>query len=219
MKVEITVGTETVINVNSVLNVDALSEVDYILAIVDNNAIKFADSEDDCSDRSLDGDPHSIWAGKLFDQDIISVGFTFFSDNIDGSADGLNPDFDINTLPIDGDTGLDLPNGGGSIHLGNSTTLDISDLAITFTTSFDSDSDGVSDDDDLCEGTTNGAVVDTDGCSITQNCSCDDFSNNGQVVSCTVRVAQDFLQNGLITRRQVSDIIRASATNICSKEN
>jgi hypothetical protein len=82
----------------------------------------------------------------------------------------------------------------------------------------DSDGDGVPDVRDACPGTTPGAVVNADGCSIEQLCPCDaPWRNHGAYVGCMVEVLAEFLGEGLITPAGKRVLFKAAATSDCGK--
>jgi len=105
----------------------------------------------------------------------------------------------------------------------------------------DSDNDGVCDTAvsigpsectglDLCipsEWTATGAalglelgysvLVDADGCSVADFCSCETATNHGDYVSCVTQTAQDFRRQGLITNRDKPDYVTEAAQSTCGK--
>lgn len=85
----------------------------------------------------------------------------------------------------------------------------------------DSDGDGVPDMFDQCPNTPPGAIVDSNGCSIAQLVPCagpatgGTWKNHGQYVAAVVQAATDFLNAGLITRRQWAQIVTRAAWSRC----
>jgi hypothetical protein len=85
----------------------------------------------------------------------------------------------------------------------------------------DTDGDGVPDDMDQCPNTPPGAIVDSRGCSIDQLVPCPGplsggtWKNHGQYVRAVIRAANDFLQAGLINRRQWAQTVRQAAHSRC----
>jgi hypothetical protein len=85
----------------------------------------------------------------------------------------------------------------------------------------DSDGDGVPDMFDQCPNTPPGAIVDAEGCSIAQLAPCNGpttggtWKNHGQYVAAVVQAATDFLNGGLITRRQWAQIVTQAAWSRC----
>jgi hypothetical protein len=86
---------------------------------------------------------------------------------------------------------------------------------------YDSDNDGISDEDDQCLDTPSGEVVDSVGCSISQLCSVDDdWRNHGQYVSCVANEAEVFFEAGLITEDEKDAIVsEAAQSDTGKKEN
>ncbi|WPD21151.1 MAG: hypothetical protein SD837_13175 [Candidatus Electrothrix scaldis] len=90
----------------------------------------------------------------------------------------------------------------------------------------DADYDGVLDDDDLCPDTEFDFIVDSDGCSIDQLCSCEGprettnaWKNHGKFVSCTSKAAEDFVEQGLITEEEKDATVSEAAQLDCGKKN
>jgi uncharacterized repeat protein (TIGR03803 family) len=85
----------------------------------------------------------------------------------------------------------------------------------------DADGDGVPDATDQCPNTPPGAIVDAHGCSIEQLVPCEGpgtggtWRNHGQYVRAVIQAANDFLQAGLINRRQWSRIVTNAACSRC----
>jgi hypothetical protein len=80
----------------------------------------------------------------------------------------------------------------------------------------DTDGDGVLDEHDSCEGTAAAAVVDPDGCSLTQLCPCDvPGGEDGQLASCIARSVRRFVELGLVEvsggGRAISTAVQACA--------
>jgi len=92
-------------------------------------------------------------------------------------------------------------------------------LRITnFRSPSDVDSDGVSNDEDACPDTPEGAVVDASGCSIAQLCPCDDgWRNHGRYVSCVAHAAEQFLAAELISEEQKDAEVSAAARTDCGR--
>ena len=95
-----------------------------------------------------------------------------------------------------------------------------SGAAYIFTREGDADGDGVPDEEDECENTGPGEIVDETGCSINDLCPCDDpWRNHGAYVTCVVRAAHDFFRAGLITGKEKGEIISEAARSDCGKRN
>jgi hypothetical protein len=79
----------------------------------------------------------------------------------------------------------------------------------------DSDRDGVKDGDDLCPGTVSGPV-NADGCSYDQleDAACPKdgcYRNHGAYVACVAHIAQEAYKDGLISKAERNDAVRAAA--------
>ena len=82
----------------------------------------------------------------------------------------------------------------------------------------DDDSDGVLNGDDLCPDTNPGAVVDGDGCAISDYCPCEpDWRNHGAYVRCVSHKAKTFARNDLISKREKGRITSRAARSTCGK--
>ena len=82
----------------------------------------------------------------------------------------------------------------------------------------DTDNDGVPDAQDQCPGTALGTIVDANGCSIEQLGPCaGPWNNHGQYLKALRAVAEQFLQNGLITKSQREAIISQALRSDCGK--
>jgi Concanavalin A-like lectin/glucanases superfamily/Thrombospondin type 3 repeat len=80
----------------------------------------------------------------------------------------------------------------------------------------DDDNDGVEDDIDECPETVLGTVVNADGCSIEDLCPCEnDWKNHGAYVSCVAHASEDFLEDGIITDDEKSDIVSEAGKSSC----
>jgi hypothetical protein len=85
----------------------------------------------------------------------------------------------------------------------------------------DADADGVPDSLDLCPGTSAGAIVDANGCSIEQIAPCNGpasggtWKNHGQYVSAVAQAAEAFLAQGLISEDQAEAIVAQAAHSDC----
>jgi hypothetical protein len=86
----------------------------------------------------------------------------------------------------------------------------------------DTDGDGVADGADKCAGSAEGAV-NADGCSIAQLVPCPGpkdggaWKNHGRYVSELAKIAQQFLDAGLITEDEKDAIVAAGAGSGCGK--
>ncbi len=81
----------------------------------------------------------------------------------------------------------------------------------------DDDNDGVPDPTDECPGTTAGPV-NADGCSVDQLCPCvAPWKNHGMYVSCVAHVTTDFVNAGLLTNQQRSQLVSTAGQSSCGK--
>jgi hypothetical protein len=82
----------------------------------------------------------------------------------------------------------------------------------------DTDGDGVPDDRDQCPGTSTGAVVNAEGCSLAQLCPCDGaWGNHGEYVGCVITHAWRFFRAGLISAEQRREYIRNAILSHCGR--
>jgi hypothetical protein len=139
----------------------------------------------------------------------LSSGWTFYS----GDA-SRNPD----QLPHAAVTDL----GNGDYHIGFEDQFlggdrDYNDIEFGVHLRFDSDDDGLFDDEDACPATEAGGLIDGDGCSIADLCPCDGWANHGGYVSCVAAAASDFRDAGLISGAERGSIVSSAAKSSCSK--
>ncbi len=81
----------------------------------------------------------------------------------------------------------------------------------------DDDGDGVPTLEDACP-TDPAEVVNADGCSIHQLCPCEgDWKNHRAYVRCVARVARDFAQAGLITRKERRHVVWSAVRSGCGR--
>jgi hypothetical protein len=89
----------------------------------------------------------------------------------------------------------------------------------------DADADGVPDSLDLCPGTSAGAIVDANGCSIDQIAPCSGpasgvrWKNHGQYVSAVAQAVEAFLAQGLIGEEQAEEIVAQAARSNCGAKS
>lgn len=87
----------------------------------------------------------------------------------------------------------------------------------------DDDNDGVADEDDRCPGTEPGALADGYGCSMDQYCPCDGamcgrgWRNHGHYMICVVYIAQEWLEEGVITQQERAAIVSEAGRSDCGK--
>lgn len=83
----------------------------------------------------------------------------------------------------------------------------------------DADGDGVLDVDDACLSTPLGEIVDEYGCSIWQNCPCDNnWKNHGAYIKCVVTSVRDFIEKGLLVEEDTGPIVSDAAQTDCGKK-
>jgi len=150
--------------------------------------------------RTADGVKHafSFRDGQMTDLApyLASIGLTG-----DGSAIAINERGDIVGSAVRGSVG---------IH---------AFLLVASNGNVDSDGDGVLDIDDQCPNTPVGEVVNAAGCSISQLVPAGGpWKNHGEYVSAVVRVAGDFVAQGLISRAQKGAIVSAAARSDVGKK-
>jgi Thrombospondin type 3 repeat len=82
----------------------------------------------------------------------------------------------------------------------------------------DTDGDGVADGADSCPDTPAGAIVDAQGCSVSQLAQCGgDWLNHGDYVSAVAHVTQEFVDAGLLTSQQRANLVSEAAQSDCGK--
>lgn len=119
----------------------------------------------------------------------------------------------------------DINESGFIVGVGRYRGEDFSAFLMSPLPAGDSDGDGVPDGRDECLNTTQGAVVDAQGCSIDQLVPCagpltgGTWKNHGHYVSTVAKTAQAFLAAGHITNKEANEIVRAAAQADCGKMN
>ena len=138
----------------------------------------------------------------------------------DGIGDDCDDDVDGDGVPNEDDNCEFIPNPGQE---------DFDEDGIGDACDADADEDGVDDSVDQClfsEFTETGeglappglrGLVDGDGCSVADYCSCEDAQNHGQYVSCVTQTAQSFRQQGLITQHDKADYTTEAAHSSCGQ--
>jgi hypothetical protein len=85
-------------------------------------------------------------------------------------------------------------------------------------TNTDLDNDGVPDDADRCLPTPEGQVVNAEGCSIAQLCPCDGpWKHGAAYLVCVAKTANDFRKDGLISVRELLEIVFEAGKSNCGK--
>jgi hypothetical protein len=101
------------------------------------------------------------------------------------------------------------------------TLLDTNPFLVSTATvlSPDTDGDGVPDARDRCPGTSSGAIVNAEGCSLAQLCPCDaPWGSHAEYVACVIRHTWDFFRQGLITAEQRRELVRNAVIAICGHD-
>ena len=89
----------------------------------------------------------------------------------------------------------------------------------------DIDGDSVVDAGDACVPSPVNAVVNTDGCAISDLCPCahpdgsDRWKNHGAYVSCVAHTANDFVDAGLVTEMDQAASLSAAGSSTCGHKN
>jgi hypothetical protein len=89
----------------------------------------------------------------------------------------------------------------------------------------DEDADGVADSLDQCPDTAAGVIVDATGCSIDQLAPCSGpvsggrWKNHGQYVSTVSKVAEAFVEQGLITADQADEVVDQASESDCGSKH
>jgi CubicO group peptidase (beta-lactamase class C family) len=84
----------------------------------------------------------------------------------------------------------------------------------------DIDDDGVLNENDDCEDTPVGEIVNpSNGCSIEQLVPCNgNWKNHGQYVSASTKVLKSFVRQGLITKKGIKAFMKKKASSDCGKK-
>jgi len=111
----------------------------------------------------------------------------------------------------------------GATTLLGTINLILRDITILPTiTGLDSDGDGVPNESDQCPETPEGTVVDSQGCSIMQNCPCEGpraggvYKNKNGYKKCVKQQGKRFMKSGLITKQERKIIIKSTKTTPCT---
>ncbi len=97
--------------------------------------------------------------------------------------------------------------------------------AFTLSGETDADGDGVPDSADACPNTPAGAIVDANGCSVDQLAPCagpasgGTWKNHGAYVSAFAQVAEQFVEQGLITEDQKDALVGVAAASNCGAKS
>jgi len=143
-----------------------------------------------------------------------------------GDADrDLNPDliarFDtavlLQTLAVSGEGQI-----SASALLTNGFQLEGHARVVVIARDIDPDRDGVDDPFDLCPDTAAGELPDLDGCSVAQLCPCEGstekaWRNHGQYLVCVIRAATRVGNQHDLPKRQLKNLVPASASTACGK--
>jgi hypothetical protein len=168
------------------------------IRVVNNNAPPDADE-----DGVLDGDDNCPATANADQFDLDGDGAGDACDDDDDNDGVLDGDdvcrgYDDN-VDVDGDG---IPNGCDT----NDNDGPLGDL----------DGDSVSNENDSCDGTATGEVINLEGCSVVDLCDCN-AKSHGNYVSCTARTASDFRRDGLISKADKSALVKAAARSHCGK--
>ena len=118
----------------------------------------------------------------------------------DGVGDACDPDID----------------GDGVNNEDDECPLDFDNLC---NADDDGDGDGIPDLDDVCMETPAGQAVDEKGCSIAENCPCEnEWKNHGAYVSCVSTAAENLLDLGYISETEKGAIVSAAGASQCGKK-
>ncbi|BBN82795.1 hypothetical protein PA25_27800 [Pseudoalteromonas sp. A25] len=143
----------------------------------------------------------------------------------DSDGDGLTDPEEIltQTDPNNPDSDGDGFSDGEEVDAGSNPN-DANDAPVV-----DSDGDGVLDDNDMCNDTAAGALIDENGCSGVQNvanaCNCAGptidlpWKNHGQYVSCVAHAKNIEVANGLLTDEEGDALTEAAGESECGKKS
>ena len=128
----------------------------------------------------------------------------------DGIGDACEPDSD-NDGVIDDDDNCPLDANANQADADGDGTGDVCDA--------DDDGDGVLDAGDSCMGTPAGAPVLGNGCSVAQQCPCNNaWKNHGAYVSCVAKATNALVAQGAITGAQKDAIQSAAGQSSCGQK-
>jgi hypothetical protein len=139
-------------------------------------------------------------------------------DQSDLDGDGLGDACDAD---LDGDT---VPNASDNCPFdANADQLDTDGDGAGDVCDNDVDGDGVLDAQDACVPSPVGAVVNAEGCAISELCPCEhasggEWKNHGAYVSCVAQASNDFLAAGLITEAQKDATVSAAGESACGQK-
>jgi hypothetical protein len=170
------------------------------------------DGMGDACDDDLDGDN--------VPNDGDNCVFTFNPDQTDHEGDGLG---DVCDTDDDNDGVTDGVDNCGL--LANPDQADFDGDGAGDVCDNDLDSDGVLGNDDVCQFTPIGVLVEpATGCSIPQLCPCEGpqgssepWTNHGKYVSCVTKAANGFRDQGLISEEEKGQITSEAAQSDCGK--
>jgi hypothetical protein len=165
--------------------------------------------------------------GDICDSDDDNDGVDDSVDNCEliVNADQIDSDGDGQGDPCDGDLDGDgFANDADNCPVyPNSSQNDFDGDGLGDVCDPDADNDGVTNESDICAGTSYVAMVDLyTGCSLDQLCPCDgprgsteSWLNNGKYLSCIAKTTESFVEMGLITGADKSEIVAAARHSDC----
>ncbi|GMV42355.1 MAG: hypothetical protein AMXMBFR64_40710 [Myxococcales bacterium] len=128
----------------------------------------------------------------------------------DGIGDACEPDNDGDGV-IDDDDNCPLDSNASQADFDGDGVGDACDA--------DDDGDGVVDGQDTCLGTPAGTPVLSNGCSVAQECQCNNgWKNHGAYVSCVAKATNAMVAAGTITGEQKGVIQSAAGQSSCGKK-
>ncbi len=127
----------------------------------------------------------------------------------DDYGDACEPDNDDDGVADDDDN---------CVYDANADQSDTDDDGLGDACDSDDDADGVADGSDACSGTSSGAAVLTNGCSLAQTCSTTaTWKNHGAYVSCVSKTTTTLKNAGKITEAQRSALVSAAGQSSVGK--
>lgn len=169
-----------------------------------------------------------VWAVMDHNSDY-AVGFTVDRDDdgianaYDNCIDVTNPDQTDSDADTQGDVCDTDDDGDGVADVDDNCPLvanvdqqDSNSDGLGDACDSDTDGDGVIDGLDQCLGTQVSAIVDANGCSIADLCPCQsEWKNHGAYVRCSAHVANDFLEQNLITDEEKDAVMSSAGQSDC----